>query len=364
MKFTIERKAFVEALSIGGSMSGKNKTLPILDMAKVTIKDKKAIISSFDGEVAITLRSDIVDSEGDMVFCINAKDITSILKSLKDDTLELDINESVCVITHAKGRVEVMVVDSSDFPTPNKDNESVGIAIASDVVCDWARKAKNFIEQNDIRPIMGGMYLYYEGNEVGCVATNAHKLYWDYIGVESGVDGNKYDAVLTSKAMDALLGMLNGSDSVEIIFSEKNIAFKTSNAMLLCRKIEGKFPAFRSIIPKDSKVSVEVDIDDLKDSITRSVLMSGLTHLLKVTCSGMNMHIESCDFDFGKKSNEDIACSVSGDEIALGLNGEFLLHCLNALDSNRITIDMIDGVRPIVFKEANTTILLMPMRLS
>jgi len=363
MKITINRKSFIDALSIGGSMSGKSKTLPILDMAKVTIKDKKATISSFDGEVAITLRSDIIDNESDIVFCINTKDLLSILKSLKDETLELDIANNVCVVLHSKGKMEVLVGDSDDFPTPSKDSESVGVNIASDVLASWVKKSKNFIEQNDIRPIMGGAYLYYGGNEVGCAATNAHKLYWDFINIECGVEGT-YDAVLTSKAMDALLGMLSGSESVTIVFSDNNIAFKTSNAMLLCRKIEGKFPAFKSIIPKEGNVSVEVEMDDLKDAITRAVLMSGMTHLLKITCSGFNMHIESCDFDFGKKSNEDVVCSVNGNEITLGVNGEFLLNCLNALESNKVVMSMQDGTRPIVFREGNTTILQMPMRIS
>ena len=363
MKITINRKSFIDALGIGGSMSGKAKTLPILDMAKVTIKDKKAIISSFDGEVAITLRSDIVDSEGDMVFCINTKDLMSILKSLKDEVLELDIENNVCVVLHSKGKMEVLVSDSEDFPTPSKDSESVGVSIESGVLASWVKKSKNFIEQSDIRPIMGGMYLYYGKNEVGCAATNAHKLYWDYRSVDCDVEGT-YDAVLTSKAMDALLGMLSGSDSVTIVFSENNIAFKTNNAMLMCRKIEGKFPAFRTIIPNEGSISVEVDMEDLRDAINRAVLMSGMTHLLKITCSGFNMHIESCDFDFGKKSNEDVACSVSGSDITLGVNGEFLLNCLNALEGNKVVMSMQDGARPIVFREENTTILQMPMRLA
>jgi DNA polymerase III sliding clamp (beta) subunit (PCNA family) len=105
-------------------------------------------------------------------------------------------------------------------------------------------------------------------------------------------------------------------------------------------------------------------MDDLRDAINRAVLMSGMTHLLKITCSGFNMHIESCDFDFGKKSSEDVACNVIGNEITLGVNGEFLMNFLNALESNKVVISMIDSARPIVFREGNTTILQMPMRLA
>lgn len=363
MKITISRKSFIDALSIGGSMSGKNKTLPILDMAKVTIKDKKATISSFDGEVAITLRSEIIDNEQDIVFCVNPKDLLAILKTLKDEVVELDIEGTICVVLYSKGKMELTISDSDDFPTPNKDNESVGVVVDSKTLVDWLKKAKNFIERNDIRPIMSGMYLYYNANEVGCVATNALKLFWDYKEVSTGVI-EFCDAVLTAKAMDALAMMLNNTKDVTIVFSENNISFKTSNAMLLCRKIEGKFPAFRSIIPKESTISVDVAIEDMKDAITRANLMSGMTHLLKFNICGINMHIESCDLDFGKKNNEDVACSVEGNEITLGLNGVFLMDCLNALDGSEVRIKLSEPSRPIVFNEGTKTILLMPMRIS
>lgn len=363
MKITINRKSFIDALSIGGSMSGKTKTLPILDMAKVTIKDKSATISSFDGEVAITLRTQIIDNESELVFCINTKDLLSILKSLKDETLELDIRENICIVLHSKGKMEVTISDSSDFPTPNKDSESVGVHIKSDVLVSWVKNSKNFIEQNDLRPIMSGMYLYYNANEVGCAASNAHKLYWDYIEMSCGVSA-QYDGVVTSKAMDSLLMMLSNSDNVNIIFSDNNICFKTSNAMLLCRKVEGRYPNFKSIIPKDGSISVDINVEDFKDAINRAVLMSSATHLLKVSCTGVNMHVESCDFDFGKKSEEDIACSVAGEGITIGFNGTYLLDCLNALDSQDVAIKMSESSRPIVLKEGTKTILLMPMRIS
>lgn len=364
MKITIERKSFIEALVIGGSMSGKAKTLPILDMAKVTIKNKKAIISSFDGEVAITLRTDILDNEADMIFCINSNDLSTILKSLKDETLVLDINESTCIIEHAKGRMEIIVSDSSEFPTPQKDDTSVIVPINSNVLASWVKKSKCFIEQNDIRPIMSGMYIYAEGQEVGCAATNAHKLYCEHIVNQNIAIDGKIDGVLTAKALGALLGMLGGKDeNVNLVFSDKNIAFQTNNAMLLCRKIEGRYPAFKSIIPKDSVIKCEVDVNELKDAVTRANLMSGMTHLLKFTISGMNMHIESCDFDFGKKNSEDVMCSVEGDNIVIGFNGLFFLDCVNALEGNNAIIKMTNEGKAVTFEEGDATFVLMPMRM-
>lgn len=360
MKITIERKSFIDALSIGGSMSGKSKVLPILDMAKITIKDKKAIISSFDGECAITLRSEIIDSEQDMVFCVNTKDLLSILKSLRDDTLVFDIANNLCVVEHKRGRMEISISDSGDFPSPQKDDNNVVVPIDSVVLASWVKKSKNFIENDDIRPMMGGMYLYVEGNEMGCAATNAHKLYHEYIDIDTTYE--KIDAVVTSKAIDALVGMIGNSDKVDIIFSENNIGFKTHNAMLLCRKIEGRYPAFKSIIPKNNEITCEVELNVFKEAIMRANLMSGVTHLLKFTLNGMNMHIESCDIDFGKRSSEDIMCSVSGDEITIAFNGAFLLDCINSLIESNVVISLSSPMKPIVFRENNAIFVLMPMR--
>lgn len=363
MKITVNRKSFIDALSVGGSMSGKAKTLPILEMAKVTIKDKKVIISSFDGEVAITLRSDIVDSESDMVFCVNTNDLLSILKTLKDETLVLDIDGKNCVIVHAKGRMEIIVSDSDDFPTPQRDENSIVVPINSSVLASWVRKARNFIEEDSTRPLMGCMYLYVDGGEMGCAATNAHKMYCEHITIPSAPD-IKIDGVLTSKAMGALLGMLgNGSEEVGIVFSENNIAFKTSNAMLLCRKVEGRYPAFKTIIPKDGTIECKVDLVELKEALTRANLMSGMTHLLKFTIGGLNMHIESCDIDFGKKSSEDVICNVVGEDIAIAFNGLFFLDCVNSLEGNEVVISLSQPSRPIVFNEGDATFVLMPMRL-
>lgn len=363
MKIRFSRKNFIDSLSIGGSMSGKSKTLPILDMSKITIKDKKATISSFDGEVAITMRSDIIDNEGDIMFCINTKDLLSILKSLKDDEIELNIDNNLCLIVHSKGKMEIPISEGDDFPTPSKDDNEREVVLSSDILIDWVKKAKNFIEQNDIRPIMGGMYLYADGTQVGCAATNAHKLYCDYVDMTNNGDTTT-NAVLTIKALDSLVGMISNSENVSILFSENNIAFKTSNAKLMCRKIDGRYPAFKTIIPKSSNINVEVDIEDLKDAINRAILMSGMSHLLKIKCEGINMHIESCDFDFGKKSNEDVTCSVDGGEITFGVNGVFLLDCINSIDSNKAMISLIDASKAIILKEDTKTILLMPMKLA
>lgn len=363
MNIKVERKVFIDAIGIGGSMSSKGKTLPILEMSKVTIKGNKCIISSFDGEVAITYRCDIIESDGDFVFCVNTRDLGAILKTINDDFVCLDVDATSCVVVHERGRIGISVMDGSDFPTPSKDEDSVGVCVDCGVLSNWLSNSKNFIDKDDLRPVMSGVYLYVDGNEMGCAATNAHKLYWDFANIENTND-KPLDGVLTIKAIDSILGMINGNDVVNILFSANNICFKTSNAMVLCRKIEGSYPKFKAIIPNDSNSVCDVNVRDLKNAISRANLTSGMTKLLKFKIDGLNMHLESCDLDFSKSSSEDIACSLSGDGMTIAFNGLYFLDCLSTIKGENISIEMKEPSRPVVFRENNSTILLMPLRIS
>jgi DNA polymerase-3 subunit beta len=366
MKINVERKTFIDAISVGGSMSGKTRSIPILEMSKVTIKDKNALISSFDGEVAITSRCGIVDSEGDIAFCINTRDWLVLLKSLKDDVVTFDIDNGVCVTKHSKGKFELSVADSDDFPTPSKDDDAKNVTISLDstLLGDWAKVCKGFISQDDLRPILCGMYLYCKDGEVGCVATDTHKMYWNYIN-DSNIGDLAIDGVVTSKALDVLVGILgNGSDKVVVTFSENNITFKTQDAKLLCRKVEGKYPAFRSVIPQNNATTCKVALEDFKDAITRLNLMSGANKLIKLNIGQLGMNIESCDYDFGKSGSEEVACELNGSDLTIGVNGANILACVNAISDATTYMEMDSPQRPIVFKEENATMLLMPMRIS
>lgn len=365
MKTVIERKSFIDALSMGGSMSGKTRSIPILEMSKITIKGNSVVVSSFDGEVAISTRCDIVSSEGDNVFCINTRDLLAMLKSLKDDQVTLDLNDNACVVIHNKGQFELAIVDSSDFPTPSKDSDSADsatISLDSSLLYDWARVCKNFISQDDLRPILGGMYLYCMGSECGCVATDTHKMYWDFLTSDTFVDIN-CDGVVTSKALDVLIGMVANGGDVNVTFGSHNIVFKTQNTKMLCRKVEGKFPSFRSVVPSVSANHCVVSVDDMRDAIARLNLMSGATRLIKINMTSSKMNIETCDLDFSKQGNEDIVCTLDGSSATIGVNGVNMLTCVNALRGDKVCIDFETPQRAMVIREDNATLLIMPMRI-
>ena len=121
MQIEVNRKDFISALNVGGSMAGRVKTIPILEDVKITIKGTSAVISSFDNETAITKRTCIVSSTEDAMFCINPRNLVNILKTIKDENVSLYVVENVCTIVHSKGEATLPVEPAIDFPPPAKE---------------------------------------------------------------------------------------------------------------------------------------------------------------------------------------------------------------------------------------------------
>ena len=102
MEISFNRKSFITAFGIGSMMAGKSKLAPVLNNAKIVVKQKECVVSSYDGETAIRKRFAIIHSDGDGKFCVNPKDLINILRSIKDDTLTLELSESRLLIKHQK----------------------------------------------------------------------------------------------------------------------------------------------------------------------------------------------------------------------------------------------------------------------
>ena len=359
MKITIERKSFVDALTIGSQMAGKSKGLSVLENCKITIKNNTATISSYDSEVAITKRTNIVGHDEECVFCIEPKALLAILRSLKDENVDLMLENNICEILHAKGKQSIPYDGAEDYPSPFLEKDMNTFGFKSEVMFNWLKEAKQFVGNNTLYPSMMGVYVYCGNKECGVASTNTEVLYYNH--EEHEFDGEEVGASLCLKAIDALLPMLNMTDSVDVMIGARNIVFKTQDAMLIAAKTEHPYPNFRRIIPQGNEIVVEVDKEELLDAVKRSMLTANeKTWLLKLSISGMSIKIVSEDIMFAKKSYEECLCTCMGSEIEIGLKGTYVLNMLNSIESDTITIKLSEPRRPILWCDSlnNAKILL------
>lgn len=365
MKITIERKSFVEALSIGSQMAGKSKGLSILENCKITIKNNTATISSYDSEVAVTKRVPIISHEEDFIFCIEPKSFLAILRSLKDVNVELSLENHICSIVHSKGVQSMPYEDADDFPTPVFDDNAKTFGFVSQYLFNWLKEAKPFVGSNTLYPSMMGVYVYCGNNECGVAATNTEVLYYNHD--VHAYDGEECGASLSIKAIDALLPMLNTSSFVDAMIGDRNIVFKTHDSMLVATRTEHPYPNFRRIISQDNHIELKVDRQDMLDAVKRALLTANeQTSLLKININSMCMKIVSEDVMFAKKTYEECPCECIGGDIEIGLKGNYVLSMLNSIESDDVLITLKEPRRPILWNDSlnsSKILLQMPMQL-
>lgn len=359
----LNRKDFIEALIIGGSMSGKSKAIAILDYAKIVIKGNVLKITSSDTECCIAHKMVMGYSvEGEHSFVVNSRDLSKALKSLKGDDVVMWINDSYLELKHAKGTMAIPTMPANEFPLPTLESECTIVEFESEILFKLLNRGKDFMSADELHPIMCGVYLFVNNECYGVASTDTHKLYTESVPM---VNDKEVSAIVPAKAIPVLLDVINGTDKVSISFSSRSIVVKSDRSMVSVTLPTGRFPNVNAVIPKESIIECEIDKEELLDAINRTMLFANATGLLKMTISGMLLAIDSEDFDTQKRSYEECVCSANvPDKFMIGVNGAKLRTVLSACDSDKVTLRMNAENKPILIKEDSKTLLLMPMMMN
>lgn len=357
MQIEVNRKEFISALNVGGSMAGRMKTIPILEDVKITIKGKSAVISSFDNETAITKRTNVVSSTEDAMFCINPRNLVNILKTIKEENVSLYVVDNVCTIVHSKGEATLPVEPAIDFPSPMKESDAQVVSLPCEGLFDWFKRAKSFVasgEKVELRPILGGVYFYVQNGEVGVASSDSFKFFHDRMQVDE-LSSVAVDALIIPKSIDAILEVINGNETVDVSFGKKNIVFKVADAMVISRLIEGAYPKFKVVFDRPYPIEVRVGREELAESVSRATLSANIASMLiKLTIepSGKIM-IDSEDLFSQRKTHEEVACEVEGGSLEIGFKGSSLTDCLNTMDGETLVVSFNDHKSPAMFKESD-----------
>lgn len=366
MNIKVNRKTLLDALRVGGMVAGKNKTIPILDHCKVVVKGGKMVVTSTDMEIAIAKKVDGVECDVDsMDFCIVPSNLSTILTTLRDETVTLEVNESICTLIHSRGTAKMAVLPASDFPFSPSNDTNTKFSMDASKLKEWLDASKSFVSNDPLRPALTGMYLAIENGEVWCAASDAHKLYMDKYK-DISFEGLTTSMIIPNKAFGYASSILDGYASVTVTINDNTVSFILSDAKISARLVVGAYPKVKSIIPNNNPICVEVNTSDLMGSISRmklfadkvsnQVLMSFSEDGLKLTCSDL----------LSNKSCEDF-CDVlayDGESIEICTKAENLEAVVSKVHSETMMFSMSEVNKAIVIYEAdnpNKVLFTMPL---
>lgn len=373
MKFIVSSSALWSRLqSISRVINSKN-SLPVLDCFLFDLKSNILSITGSDGETTLVTSIEVIESDVDARFCINSKTILESMKEISEQPLTFDINlENMEIIAHYQNGVFNIVGQNADeYPQSiSLDEQTDQLIMAGEVMLNGISRSLFATADDELRPVMNGIYFDITTEDLTFVASDGHKL----VRCKTfAVKGNEQKAFILPKKPATLLKNLLPKEAgdVTLQFNERNAVVKLENYKITCRLIEGRYPNYNSVIPLNNPYRVTIDRVTLLGALKRVLVFSSQSSsLIKIHMEANQLVVSGQDTDFSTSAEESIICQYDGMPMSIGFKGTFFADILNNLESQEVVIELADPGRagvivPAEQKETEDVLmLLMPMMLN
>lgn len=373
MKLVISSTALFSHLQAIGRVINSKNTLPILDCFLFEVNDGVLSLTASDNETTMSTSLEVIESDGNCRFAINAKTIQDALKEIPEQPLTFAFNPDTLeiLVQYMNGRYSVVAQNADEYPIPVTLGESaVHVEMEAATMLNGINRALFATADDELRPVMNGIYFDITTDDLTMVASDGHKLVRNK---NFATKGNEKAAFILPKKPATLLKNLLGKEqgAVSIDFDDRNATFTMPNYRMVCRLIEGRYPNYNSVIPQNNPHKVTIDRAILLSALKRvSVFSSQASSLIKLRLQDNQLVLSGQDIDFSTSAEETINCSYSGSPMSIGFKATFLIDILNNITGQDVIIELADPSRAGVLVPAeqeeneNLLMLLMPMMLN
>lgn len=349
MKIILNTSVLLKNLQVLIGVIPASSTVPILENFLFEIENKKLKITASDLETTMSVEMDI-DNENDQSknYAVPAKILIDILKTLPHQPLTFTFDDkSKLEITSESGTYEIPFSDAKEYPTLAALENPSTTTISSEVLSNAIAKTIFATGTDDLRPVMTGVLFQLSTTSVTFVATDAHKLVkYQRTDITSSENA---DFIMPKKPLNVLktiFSNLKEEEEVVINYNVSNATFSFKNCVLNCRLIDGKYPNYEGVIPKENSKKMIIDRVKFINSVSCvSIFSNKQTHQVRLKIAGNELHLSADDKDYSNKADERLTCDYEGDDIYIGFNSRFLLEMLKSLKCDEIQIEMSEPNR-------------------
>ena len=364
MIFTCEKQKILEGISIVQKAITGKSTMPILEGIYINASNSTITLIGSDMDVSIqTLVDATIMEEGSIV--IDAKIFGEIIRKLPNSTIRIETIENQLIkITCEKSIFDVVYMNTNEFPELPEINENLKISVNQNILKNMIKGTSFAIAQDETRPILQGILFEVRNKNLNLVALDGYRLAIKSEFLDTDID---IEVVIPGKTLNEVSKILEDIDEiVDITFTNNHILFNLKRTKIISRLLEGKFINYKSLLPQEHKLFVNVNRQELQNAIERASLMAkdGNTNLIKLDLHQDNLVITS-NSQLGKVRDE-ISIKLQGDEIEIAFNSKYLLDVLKNMEDNEVVMKMTSGISPCVIEEnsnENAKYLVLPVRL-
>lgn len=348
MRFTVSSTALSSKLVALSRVINSKNALPILGDFLFEIENSVLHLTASDSENVMKTQQDLIESDGDFRFAISNHDLLEAVKGFSEQpiTFDVDLEQNLVKITYQNGLFSLPVDNADEFPVAQPISDfAKSIVLPNATLAENINRSLFATAQDELRPVMNGIYFDLTPDHLAVVASDGHKLVRNKI---FSIKSEEPSAFILPKKPANLLKNLLGKDGgdVTIRFDERNAEINFGDGVLLCRLIEGRYPNYNSVIPQNNPNEVRLDRLSLLAALRRVQPFSNeSSNLVRFHVEGTTFQLDAEDYDFSKTATERMTCDYNGMPITIGFKGNAFIEILSNIECPDVLIQLADSSR-------------------
>ena len=348
MRFTLSSTALAARLSALGRVINSKNSLPILGDFLFEVVDGKLRLTASDSEVVMQTMMDLNETDSDGRFCVGNHDLLEAVKGISEQPITFDVDQqtNIAKISYQNGMFSLPVENADEFPQPQQIGEQATIInIPTQVLADNINRSLFATAQDELRPVMNGIYFDLTPDCLAVVASDGHKLVRNKI---LNIKSEQPASFILPKKPASLLKNVLGKQGGDVVirFDERNAEINFEDGVIVCRLIEGRYPNYNSVIPQSNPNQLTVDRSGLLSALRRVQPFSNdSSNLIRFHVENGTLQLDAEDYDFSKTATERMACDYNGMPMSIGFKGSSFIEILSNFECQEVVIQLADPSR-------------------
>jgi len=365
MKFSAEREALLKPLQAVIGVVERRQTMPILANVLLEVKDGKIAVTATDLEVELVATA-AVDVAGSGDVTVPGRKLLDICRALPEDAkISVSVSGEKLNIKSGKSKFSLATLPAAEFPTVEDINAGQSVTISQQQLGTLLEKTHFSMAQQDVRYYLNGLLLETGGKMLRAVATDGHRLALSEVKLDGDKSPEK-QVIVPRKGVLELQRLMSGEGDIEIELGSNHVRIQLEGIRFTSKLIDGRFPEYERVIPQDTSNAMSADRGLFRSALQRTAILSnekyrGIRLIIRAGSMILQAHNPEQE-----EAEEELEIEYSGEEIEIGFNVNYLLDALAAIESDEVSLALVDGNSSCLLREPgkdDCKYVVMPMRL-